>query len=539
MIAERGFKLAGISSDAKGGQFMTITRREFGRGAVGVVAVQAFGPRLLALATAPATSDLTPLTLAEASARIRAGTVTPTQLTQACLDRIAIYSSKLDCFITVMRDKALAQAKLLDAEQKAGKLRGPLHGIPVALKDNIDTAGTRTTAASGVFEDRVPTEDAPVAARLKAAGAIVIGKTNLHEFAMGGGDVSFFGPARNPWALDHNTGGSSSGSGAAMSADLCYGSLGTDTAGSIRNPGSFCGVVGIKPTYGLVPIRGIAPLCVSLDHCGPITKTVEDAAMMLNVLAGYDKLDITSVDHPKEDYVAGMKQPIANLRLGIPVGAFDGVNDEVGKIVQDAIDRLGTMTKGVKEVSLPSTNDVSYQNFANLGEVFAYHEQFYKLQSSRYQPTDRIRLKAEEDGHPRAEDYIRLRWELETLRRTVDDAFSDFDLVALPTQKNTAPALNDMIKRNLQTIAGTPPSGAGGGGGGNVGAYNAYGIPSITVPCGFSKQGLPVGLMICGPHFSEARVFALADAYEKATSWHSMKPPIAPDTPVPELITHL
>jgi aspartyl-tRNA(Asn)/glutamyl-tRNA(Gln) amidotransferase subunit A len=438
-----------------------------------------------------------------------------------------------------MRDKALAQAKLLDAEQKAGKLRGPLHGIPVALKDNIDTAGTRTTAASGVFEDRVPTEDAPVAARLKAAGAIVIGKTNLHEFAMGGGDVSFFGPARNPWALDHNTGGSSSGSGAAMSADLCYGSLGTDTAGSIRNPGSFCGVVGIKPTYGLVPIRGIAPLCVSLDHCGPITKTVEDAAMMLNVLAGYDKLDITSVDHPKEDYVAGMKQPIANLRLGIPVGAFDGVNDEVGKIVQDAIDRLGTMTKGVKEVSLPSTNDVSYQNFANLGEVFAYHEQFYKLQSSRYQPTDRIRLKAEEDGHPRAEDYIRLRWELETLRRTVDDAFSDFDLVALPTQKNTAPALNDMIKRNLQTIAGTPPSGAGGGGGGNVGAYNAYGIPSITVPCGFSKQGLPVGLMICGPHFSEARVFALADAYEKATSWHSMKPPIAPDTPVPELITHL
>jgi aspartyl-tRNA(Asn)/glutamyl-tRNA(Gln) amidotransferase subunit A len=518
---------------------MKITRREFGRGALGVVAAHSFGHKLLSMGADPVASDLPMMTLAEASARIHAKSVTPTELTQACLDRIGIYGSKLDCFITVMRDKALDQAKVLDAEQKAGKLRGPLHGIPVALKDNIDTAGTRTTAASGVFEDRVPVEDAPVTARLKEAGAIVIGKTNLHEFAMGGGDVSFFGPARNPWALDHNTGGSSSGSGAAMAADLCYGSLGTDTAGSIRNPGSYCGVVGIKPTYGLVPIRGIAPLCVSLDHCGPITKTVEDAALMLNVLAGYDKLDITSVEHSKEDYVAGMKQPIANMRLGIPIGSFDNVNEEVGQIVHQAIDLLATMTKGVKEVSLPPTNDVSYQNFANLGETFAYHEQFFKLQASRYQPTDRIRLKAEDDGHPRAEDYIRLRWELETLRRTIDDAFTDFDLVVLPTQKTTAPVLNDMIKRNLQTVAGNPPAGAGGGGGSNVGAYDAYGIPSITVPCGFSKEGLPVGLMICGPHFSESKVFALASAYEKATSWHTKKPPLTPETPVPPLITHL
>jgi aspartyl-tRNA(Asn)/glutamyl-tRNA(Gln) amidotransferase subunit A len=517
---------------------MRITRREFAARAVALAALQTFRGSTFAIAASPPTDDLTSLTLAEVSAKIRSRTVTSTQLTEACLARIEIYDPKLDCFITVMRESALAQAKMLDAELKSGKIRGPLHGIPIALKDNIDTAGTRTTAGSGVFEDRVPAEDAPVTARLKAAGAVIIGKTNLHEFAMGAGDVSFFGPPRNPWALDHNTGGSSSGSGAAMSADLCYGSLGTDTAGSIRNPGSFCGVVGIKPTYGLVPIRGIAPLCVSLDHCGPITRTVEDAAIMLNVLAGYDKLDITSVEHPSEDYVAGMKQPISGLRLGIPIGAFDGVNPEVGHAVHAAIDLLAKQTRGVKEVSLPSTNDVSYQNFANMGETFAYHEQFFKLQASRYQPVDRKRLEAEAAIHPRAEDYIRLRWELETLRRTVDDAFTDFDLVLLPTQKNTAPVLNDMIRRNLETVAGTTPAG-GGGTGSNVGAYNAYGIPSLTIPCGFDKQGLPIGLMICGPHFSEAKVFALAHAYEMATEWHTMRPPITPETPVPTLITHL
>jgi len=386
----RSISLAALEGDLYGrSERRGIVAKEFSRrnftlgAAAALVSAHAAGRRVL-YGLEPASGDLACLSLAEASARILAGRVTSTQLTRACLDRIAIYGPKLDCFITVIKDKALTQAALLDAEQMAGKLRGPLHGIPIALKDNIDTAGTRTTAGSGVFQDRVPAEDAPVTVRLKTAGAVIIGKTNLHEFAMGAGDVSFFGPARNPWALDHNTGGSSSGSGAATSADLCFGSLGTDTAGSIRNPGSFCGVVGIKPTYGLVPIRGIAPLSVSLDHCGPMTRTVTDAAIMLNTLAGYDKLDITSVQHPKEDYVAGMKQPIAGLRLGVPIGAFDGCNPEVAATVQVAIDTLAKMTKGVKEVSLPSTNDVSYQNFSNLGEVFAYHEQFFKLQSSRY-----------------------------------------------------------------------------------------------------------------------------------------------------------
>jgi aspartyl-tRNA(Asn)/glutamyl-tRNA(Gln) amidotransferase subunit A len=525
---------------------MNMSRREFTVQAATLAAAGTFLRSAFAMSVDKPANALTSLTLAEASAKIRTGTVTSVQLTEACLARIAIYAPKLDCFITVMREKALAQAQALDAEAKAGKFRGPLHGIPIALKDNIDTAGTLTTAGSGVFQDRVPTENAPVVTRLIDAGAVIIGKTNLHEFAMGAGDVSFFGPARNPWNLAHNTGGSSSGSGAATSADLCYGSLGTDTAGSIRNPATYCGVVGIKPTYGLVPIRGIAPLSVLLDHCGPLARTVEDAAIMLNILAGYDKLDITSVEHPREDYVAGMKQPISEFRLGIPKGTFDSGDPEVADIVKKAIALLGTMTKGVKEVTLPSATDVSYQKFSSMGEVVAYHEEFFKTKAELYQPTDRKRLETEVMAHPRAEDYIRLRWELETLRRTIDDAFTDFDLVLLPTQKTTAPVLNDMLKRDMQTVVGITPAGGpvggptgGGTPGGNVGTYNSYGIPALSIPCGFSKEGLPVGLMICGPHFSESKVFALAHAYELATQWHTMRPPLTPATPVPPLITHL
>jgi len=553
---------------------MNLTRRSFGILAGSAVVAETLLSRNVAIAEPPAQDNLTGLTLAEVSAMIHAGKVTSTQLTRACLDRIAIYGPKLNCFITVMADKALAQAAVLDAEQKAGKFRGPLHGIPIALKDNIDTAGTLTTAASGVFRDRVPAEDAPVVTRLVAAGAVIIGKTNLHEFAFSTGEVSYFGPPRNPWNLANNTGGSSSGSGAAVSADLCYSALGTDTGGSIRMPSAYCADVGMMPTYGLVPIRGIAPLRASLDHCGPLSKTVEDAAMVLNAIAGYDKRDIFSVDHPKEDYVAGMKQPISGIRLGIPKGALEIAapgaagagggsgggysaarpSEEVVAIVKTAIDLLGTMTAGpAKEVTLPSTAGMSMN-----AETMAYHEEYFRAKSDLYQPTTRKTLEGIDLTHQSAEDYIRARWAMEDLRRTIDDAFTDFDLVVMATAKNEPPALNDMLKRNMQNVQGLLPAGSGpggaggaagpggaaggaGGGGGTFGmsAYDTYGVPSLSIPCGFTKDGLPVGLMICGPHFSESKIFALAAAYQKATKWHLMKPPITPDTVVPPLITHL
>ncbi|MES1146867.1 MAG: amidase, partial [Solimonas sp.] len=226
---------------------MTLNRREFSTLVLGAGAAQLISTYALAKSGA-ATDELTALTLTEAAAKVRAGEVTSLQLTQACLDRIAVYDPKLDAFITIMKDSALAEARKLDEEQKAGRLRGPLHGVPLAIKDIIDTAGTRTTVGSALFEDRVPTEDAIVVARLRAAGAVIIGKTNTQEFAMGGGETSYWGPARNPWNLAHNTGGSSSGSGAAVSASLAYGALGTDTGGSVRMPSSYCGIVGLKPT---------------------------------------------------------------------------------------------------------------------------------------------------------------------------------------------------------------------------------------------------------------------------------------------------
>jgi len=497
----------------------SLTRRAFNLTAAGALA-QALSP-------GQASDNLTALTLAEASARIKTGTVTSTQLTEACLARIAIYNPKLNAFITVMREKALAQAKECDAEQKAGRLRGPLHGIPIALKDNIDTAGTRTTAASAVYDERIPTEDAEVVRKLKAAGAVFIGKANLHEFAFGGTSAtSYFGAVRNPWSLERNSGGSSGGSAAVVAAELCYGALGTDTGGSIRTPASFCGTVGLKPTYGLVSIRGIIPLVVSLDHCGPLTRTVEDAAILLNVLAGYDKLDIASVEHPKEDYVAAMGRPISDLRIGIPRAPFfDLLEADVAKAVEDAIKQIAGMVKSVKDVTLPSTAGINLP-----GETYAYHEELYARGANRYQiPTRRSLANG---ANAKAVDYIKGRWKLDLLRRTIDDSFTDFDLVVLPTRRHTPRTIDDVKKREENEKPRNPELE-------NTGQFDTYGIPAISVPCGFSSHAkrIPIGLMIAGPRFSEGRVLALARAYEQATNWHKEKPPLTPTMEVPPLAT--
>ncbi len=491
---------------------MELSRRRFGLLAGGA-----------ALAYAQSNEELAALSLSEASARIKSRTVTPLDLTQACLARIETYNPKLNAFITVTRERALAEAKQLTEEQAAGKLRGPLHGIPIALKDNIDTAGIRTTAASAVFDDRVPAEDAEVTRRLKAAGAILLGKLNLHEFAFGGTSAtSYYGPVRNPWALDRNPGGSSGGSAAAVSAMMCFGALGTDTGGSIRTPASYCSIVGLKPTYGLVSIRGIVPLVYSLDHCGPMTRTVEDAALLLNALAGYDRLDIASVEHPREDYVAAMKQPVGGLRIGVPRAPFfDLLDADVAKAVEDAIAALGKLTARTREVVLPSTRGVTMA-----GETFAYHEEFYKGGSSRYMIPTRRSLKSGSEA--KAADYVRSRWKLDLLRRTIDDSFSDVDLVVLPTRRRTPRTVDSAIAREESEKPRNPELE-------NTQPFNAYGIPTISVPCGFSKAGLPIGLMIAGPRFSEGRVLALAAAYERATDWHFKRPPLRPDTAVPPL----
>src|SRR6516162_6730275 len=261
--------------------------------------------------------DLAALTLTKASELVRRKTVSPVELTQACLKRIEQYHPLVNAFITISGESALATARSRESEAQKGKWRGPLHGIPIALKDNIDTAGIRTTGASELFKERVPAEDAEVARRLKDAGAILLGKLNMHEFAYGATSaVSYFGPVHNPWALDRVSGGSSGGSAAAIATGLCFGTLGTDTGGSIRIPSSHCGVVGLMPTYGRVSNRGVIPMAWTLDHVGPICKTVEDAALMQGVIAGYDEMDPTTVDAPVPEYTKALKMPISKLRLG-------------------------------------------------------------------------------------------------------------------------------------------------------------------------------------------------------------------------------
>jgi len=489
---------------------------------------------------------LTAKSLTEVSEMIHAKQVTPTQLVEALLERIEAINPKVNAYITVMAKQALAQAKVLDAEQKAGKFRGPLHGIPISLKDNIDTAGTRTTAASPMFKDRIPTEDADIVVRLKRAGAIILGKLNLHEFAIGcTGDVSYFGPARNPWAIDHITGGSSSGSGAAVRADLCYGALGTDTGGSIRVPSAWCGVVGLKPTVGLVSIRGIIPCSADLDHCGPIARNVQDVALMLGQMTGYDAGDIYSVPSTQVDYVKAMKEtPIAELRIGQPQSFYDHVEPEIEEALKEAVEVLSMMTKGV-------TSDAPLMEYGlvsgNLGDAAAYHEDLIRRYGISYMGPDRSRFERMMNPPPgtkvaTAADDARARERLATMRRTIDGVFSDFDVVVVPTIRSFPAKINDSL---AQEEAGGGAAGGpskmydwfvSGSACSNTSPFDVYGIPAITVPCGFSKSGLPIGMMIAAPHFKEGTVLALAYAYQQATEWHKRTPVLTADMPVPPIV---
>lgn len=491
-----------------------------------------------AAAVPEAADEMAALTIVQAGQLLREGKITCTALTEAFLERTRIYNPKVNAYITVMQDEARAQAAQLDAEAKAGRLRGPLHGIPIALKDNIDTAGTRTSGGSAVYDDRFPNADAVVVARLKTAGAVIIGKTNLQEFAMGGTSVStYFLPVHNPWSLDRIAGGSSGGSGAAVIADLTVAALGTDTGGSIRIPASHCGVVGLKPTYGLVSIRGIIPRTYSLDHCGPMTKTAEDAALLLEAIAGYDKLDVASVEHAKEGYMAVARQPVSGFRVGIPRAPFfDRMDGEVAKAVEDAIGVMAGLTKGARDMHLPGSG--AFSRALLDGEVEAVHWELYKRNSGRYSLYQRHMIEtvhkslndtSGEACSAKVVDYVLANWELIRLRKTIDDAFADYDAVVLPTMRLLPQSINEALKEEEEPQPREPEQNV------NSAAFNTFGIPAVSIPCGFSASGLPIGLMIAGPRFAEGKVLALARAYEQATEWHARRPKLAPDMPVPRI----
>jgi aspartyl-tRNA(Asn)/glutamyl-tRNA(Gln) amidotransferase subunit A len=452
-------------------------------------------------------------TIAELAPRLRRKEVSPVEVTRACLDRIEKLNPALNAFITVTAESALEEADAAEIEISRGKWRGPLHGIPIALKDLIDTAGTRTTAASALFEHRVPAEDAEVVKRLRRAGAVILGKNNLHEFAYGGSSlVSFFGDVHNPRNTAHIAGGSSGGSAAAVAAGLCYAAIGTDTAGSIREPAALCGCVGIKPTYGRVSARGVIPLSWSLDHVGPLTATVGDAAVVLQAIAGFDALDACSADVPVSDYGSGRSSELGDgaktLRIGVPrAHFFDDLDDEVNAAVEQALVLIRALVAEVRDLQIEVSSDRTVQ----AAESFAYHSGYVARTPELYQPETLRRIRSGEKIS--APEYIQQRRELDVERRRARDIFSGVDLLVTPTMPIPAPAIADLKKdpaalrpAELALLRNTRP-------------FNVWGLPAISVPCGCTKSGLPIGLQIAGPHWREDLVLRLAHGYEQATDW--------------------
>jgi aspartyl-tRNA(Asn)/glutamyl-tRNA(Gln) amidotransferase subunit A len=469
-----------------------------------------------------AANDLAALSLKEASILIHAKKVSPVELTEACLERIKTFNPKLDAWITILREQSLAQAKVLEKEQAAGNFRSPLHGIPIGLKDNIDIAGTRTTAGSKTLAANFPTEDAFVTRGLLAAGAVIIGKCNMHIFAQGATSaVSYYGPVRNPWNLEMIAGGSSGGSAAAVAMNNCYAALGTDTGGSIRTPAAMCGVTGFKPTYGRVSIRGIIPLTWSLDHCGPIARSAEDTALVLQHIAGFDKLDLQSLDYPVPNYAQAVGASIANYRIGLPPMFFDGLDDDVARAVEDAVAILNKLTKGSREVEMPNVLGTGAS-----GEGTVYREAL----GSSFVGGDVT--PAGPGGPSRAVDYIKEWRALRLLRRTVDDDVflkQNVDILIAPTIRHLPWTIEEELTRAANPTRTRHPEP------GNTRSIDDYGIPTMTVPCGIAKSGLPIGLQISAPNLQESKVIALAHAYQQATDWHKKQPPLQPDTKVPIL----
>jgi aspartyl-tRNA(Asn)/glutamyl-tRNA(Gln) amidotransferase subunit A len=460
-------------------------------------------------------TELCTLTLEELSSLLKSKRVSPVEVTQAYLERIDALDETFNAYITVMREQALADARRCEQEILRGDYRGPLHGLPVALKDLYDTAGVRTTAASKIYAHRVPDEDATSVARLRAAGAVLIGKTNLHEFAYGvTTESSYFGPTRNPWDPERVPGGSSGGSGAALAAGLCVAATGSDTGGSIRIPAALCGIVGLKPTYGRISCHGLLPLSWSLDHPGPMTRTVYGAAVMLAAMAGYDPRDPASADVPVPGYTAGLRDGVASLRIGLdPRWALSGIHQEVQAAFQEALAVLEGLGAEIVEVSVPRVEEGMEAALTILmAEATGIHEEFLRTCSDDYQPDVRTRL---EKGFPiSGTDYGRARRTGEFLRRDFATLFQRVDLFVTPMCGMTAPKLGQTeVIIDGETVSVRAPLTR------YTRVFNLTGLPAISVPCGFSSEGLPIGLQLAGRAWDEATVLRAAHAYETATEW--------------------
>jgi aspartyl-tRNA(Asn)/glutamyl-tRNA(Gln) amidotransferase subunit A len=453
-------------------------------------------------------------TIQQLSRELRDRSISPVELTRDCLTRIETLNPKLNAFITILADSALADARRAEQEIQRGDYRGPLHGVPIGLKDILDTAGTRTTAASALFKDRIPAEDAEVVRRLRAAGAIILGKQNLHEFAYGASSmISFFGEAHNPWDISRIAGGSSGGSAASVAAGLGFAAVGTDTAGSIRLPASYCGIVGLKPTYGRVSARGIIPLSWSFDHVGPIANSVYDAALMLQLLAGYDAADPASIDMPVPNYTAVIDQLSPKLRIGVPQNFFvDNLHPEIAAAIEKAIQLFRDLHAEIHEVKL----EVSTDRTLSSAESYAYHETFVARSPELYQPATLARIQSA--AKTSAAAALHARRELEAARHSIRKVFDEVDILLTPSAPIPPLAIADLKAHpeNLRPVELLMLR--------NTRPFNVWGIPTISIPCGFTSDNLPIGLQLAGPPWREDLVLQIAHAYEQATDWHTRTP---------------
>jgi aspartyl-tRNA(Asn)/glutamyl-tRNA(Gln) amidotransferase subunit A len=472
-------------------------------------------------ATVAAADDLADLDLHEAATLVRQRKVSPVQLVQACLARIEALNPLINAFITVTAESALAQARQAEAEVHRGMWKGPLHGIPIALKDMIDTAGVRTTGASALFKDRIPREDAFVVQRLREGGAVLLGKLNMHELAFGPTTraTSFFGPVHNPWAPERVSGGSSGGSGAAVAAGLCFAALGSDTGGSIRQPAAFCGVVGLMPSYGRVSTRGTVPLSWSADHIGPMTRSVVDAALMLQAIAGYDPDEVTSYDMPVQDYSAGLRQSrTSRMRIGVARNPFfESLDAEINQAVDRAVSTFVKLGAEIHEVAVPMSSGRTVIQ----AEAFAYHSAHIATSPELYLPEtlSKLRLGATID----IETYSKARLTLDQLRRTAPNIFRQIDVLLTPTTPVPPPKTSELPTTFDEIMANDAVMWR------NTRPFNLLAFPTISIPCGFTKLGMPIGLQLSGAPWQELQLLKAAHAYQRATNWHTRRPTITPD----------
>jgi aspartyl-tRNA(Asn)/glutamyl-tRNA(Gln) amidotransferase subunit A len=448
------------------------------------------------------------MTIVEAAESLRRRGVSSTELTTAAIDRIGRLDPTLHAFITVTAETAMRGARQADSELASGRDRGPLHGIPIAVKDLFLTRGVRTTSGSRLFENYVPDRDAAVVERLEAAGAVPLGKLNMHELAYGvTSDNPYFGRVRNPWDIERSPGGSSGGAGAAVAANLVYAAMGSDTGGSIRVPAAFCGTVGLKPTYGRVSRYGVMPLAWSLDHMGPLTRSVRDAAVTLNAIAGYDRRDPACSRHPVIDYVPDEGCSVRGIRIGFAAAFFERLHGDVELCIRGAMARAASLGAEVKPVALP---DLAALNAVGrvilMAEASAVMEP-YRGRRESFSP-DVLAL-LDQGKVISAIDYINAQRLRGALRREFRKVWREVDCLLIPTTPHTAPRIGETTVRfdgrdEDARLAATRL----------VRGINLLGLPALSMPCGLSSSGLPMGLQIVGPAFEEALLLRVAAALE-------------------------